>query len=81
MKICFIAEVSFPDMKGGGTSIKDQIISLFPDYPCDNDEEFHKENMGALVFGFLHHCMERQVEVPDDAQVRPTDLAELIGEE
>jgi hypothetical protein len=55
--------------------------SRFLDRSCGNDEEFHKETMGALVFGFLHHCMERKIEVLDDVQVRPIDLAELTGEE
>jgi hypothetical protein len=50
-----------------GHSIKDEIISLFPDFLCCNDEEFHEKIMGALVFGFFRHGMKRQVVVPDEA--------------
>jgi hypothetical protein len=35
--------------------------------PSGNDEEFHEKNVWSLIFSFLHHGMERTIEVPKDA--------------
>jgi hypothetical protein len=67
LEVGFVAEAPFPTMKGGGTSVEDHIISLFPDCPSGNDEEFHEKNVWSLIFSFLHHGMERTIEVPKDA--------------
>jgi hypothetical protein len=67
LKIGFITETPFPAKKGGKLPVKDEIFSLLPDRPCCDDEEFHKESMGALVFGLFYHGMKRQIVVPEDA--------------
>jgi hypothetical protein len=40
---CLLEEPKFPIQKGRGTSIKDEVISLFLDQPGSNDECFHEE--------------------------------------
>jgi hypothetical protein len=81
LEISFSRKGPFPALKGWGVSVENELIPLFPDCPGCYYEEFHKEVMTCLSFGFFHHSMERQIKTPANFQMRPTSLTKLARKE
>ena len=63
------------------TTIKGEVIPLFPNLPGSYDENLHEERPLKLLFSIDHHLEEIHGEVPMYAQKLPTGLAERAAEE
>jgi hypothetical protein len=74
LEISFPRKGPFPALKGWGVSVENELIPLLPDCPGCYYEEFHKEVMTCLSFGFFHHSMERQIKTP-----AKTNISNKIG--
>jgi hypothetical protein len=66
----------FPILKGRSSSVEDSIISLLPNQPCLQNEDFHEEGTGPLMFCFFHHAVKAKIEIPIHSQVLPAFQAE-----
>jgi hypothetical protein len=81
LKSSLIQEAWFASLKAGPDFIEDEVVSLFPNQPGCNDEDFHEKIVGELTFGPIHHSVEISCKVPMDVEGAPTDLTERTGEE
>jgi hypothetical protein len=61
-----LQEPSFPGLKGGQSSIEDEVVPLFPDQPGTYHEGLHKERIGELLPCICHHAVKIQAEVSVD---------------
>jgi hypothetical protein len=39
--------------------IKDEVVSLLPNLPSNNDEDFHEERVLELLFYLFHHLEKK----------------------
>jgi hypothetical protein len=53
--VSFFYEANFPRMVGREASVEDKSISLLPDEPAVNQEDFHEETMMTIPSCFFHH--------------------------
>lgn len=62
--------------------IKDGVVPLFPNLPCSNDEDFHKEGILKLLLSMGHH-LEEEVHgrIPLNAEVLPAGLTKRTTKE
>jgi hypothetical protein len=81
LKSGFFTEGALPRDKRGPTPIKDEVVSLLPNLPCRNDEEFHEEGVLRLSFSLLHHLKELSSEIPIDSKMLPAGFAKGTVEE
>jgi hypothetical protein len=81
LKASLIQEAWFPTLKAGPDFIEDEVVSLFPNRPGRNDEDFHEKIVGELTFGLIHHSIEISCKVPMDVEEAPAGLTEWTGEE
>jgi hypothetical protein len=71
-KNTFYFETSFPTGYACLTIFKDQVISLFPNVPSSNDENFHEEGVIEVIFSQFHHPEERNIHLPLNSNPPPT---------
>jgi hypothetical protein len=81
LKSCFIKEPNLPWVERGVSSIKDEIVSFFPDLPRPNNEDFHEKIIVEWLPRLFHHGMELEIKSPKNAQMLPTPCTERAGEE
>jgi hypothetical protein len=62
----------FPKIDTDRGHFKYKVISLFPDLPGCNDENFHEEIVNKILFCQLKHLEERGAKLPLDANQLPT---------
>jgi hypothetical protein len=69
-------ETGFPICKGGDHSPEDPAISLLPNFPGSNGEDFHEEAKMEVLLGLLHSVKEVKLMIPEDSKVAPALIAE-----
>jgi len=67
--------------KGGTSSVKDKIFSLFPYLPGSNDEDFHEESALEVLLSLGYHLKEICTKIPMYVRLLPTALAEWTTKE
>jgi hypothetical protein len=81
LKNSLFKEGTFPGIKRRTASVKDEIISLFPNLPSSYDEYLHKEGALVLDLSKMHHLEELFCEIPTNSKILPTCLTERAAEE
>jgi hypothetical protein len=69
-----------PRVNGSASTIKDEVVPLFPNLPGTNDEEFHEEGARELPFSLHHHLKVALSKIPLNADVLPTSLIKRATE-
>jgi len=52
-----LCQNSFPGRDTRDFVVKNTSIPLFPNTPCSNDENFHKEGIIETPLSFAYHCI------------------------
>jgi hypothetical protein len=69
-------EAVFPISKREIQPPEDFSISLFPNFPGSNGEDFHEEAKMEVLLGFLQSVKEAEVMIPEDYKIAPAIRAE-----
>ena len=77
----FLHKILLPRNKGGTSSIKNKIVSLFPYLPGSNDEDFHEESARELLLSLGYDLKEICTKIPMYVRLLPTALAEWTTKE
>jgi hypothetical protein len=81
LECSFIKEPNLPWAERRVSSIKDEIVSFFPDLPSTNNEDFHEKIKVEWLPHLFHHEMKLEIKSPEDAQMLPTPSTKRAGEE
>jgi hypothetical protein len=87
LKCNFSKEAKLPRSEGGVLSgvitVKDEVVSFFPDLPGPDDEYFHEETRVKRLPCLFHHGIELKLKIKPlvDAQVLPTPCTKGAIEE
>lgn len=76
LKLGFFDKTQLPILMRWSITIKDAVISLFPDQPSTQHEDFHEERIRALYSCCVHHLMEAKIELPMKTKLSSTFPAE-----
>jgi len=71
LKSAFFFEVFFPVDCACWAIFEYQVVSLFPDVPCCNDENFHEVSATEVLPSQFHHLEERDSHLPLDSNRLP----------
>ena len=77
----FLHKILLPRNKGGTSSIKNKIVSLFPYLLGSNDEDFHEESARELLLSLGYHLKEICTKIPMYVRLLPIVLAEWTTKE